>query len=193
MSTGDEQRGASLRNLRLVPARKLPTLPPKGERGAGLLRPATFVALGVAAVLVAIVWIGVATARTGVPTTLEGVTAEVTDEAATLLALLPGEVTTVSDESVVQECPDGSTEKQYALVRTVDASGVASASDWLQEVRAAYEERGWRVTAEQSGGERVRLSLVGTNLVPLVATVRPFDGGLRIGLSSESRCTGAQP
>lgn len=192
MSTGDDERGASLRNLRLVPARKLPKLPPRGERWAGLLRPATFVALGVAAVLVAVVWIGVSTARTGVPTTLEGVTAEVTDEVDTLLALLPGEVTTVSDDSVVQECPDGSPEEQFALARTVSATGIASAEDWAREVRTAYEERGWSVTAQGIGGGGVRLSLVGTNLVPLKVSARPLDGGLRIGLSSESRCTGAE-
>lgn len=192
MSTGDDERGANLRNLRLVPARKLPRLPPRGERWAGLLRPATFVALGVAAALVAVVWIGVSTVRTGVPTTLEGVTAEVTDEVDTLLALLPGEVTTVSDGSVVQECPDGSDEEQFALERTVTAGGITSAEDWAQEVRAAYEERGWRVAVEGTGGEGVRLSLVGTNLVPLEVTARPLDGGLRIALSSESRCTGAE-
>jgi hypothetical protein len=192
-SPHDEARGRTLRTMRLVPARKLPQLPPKGERFFGLLRPATLIWFAVAAVLVAVVAIGVGTSRSDAPTTLEGVTEEVTAEVSTLLDLLPVPVQEVSDDSLLQACPDGSAEQQYALERVVTATGadVGSAEEWAQTVRAAYEERGWRVLTESIGGKGVGISLVGTNLVPLNVSVRPAvePAGLRITLRSESRCT----
>jgi hypothetical protein len=79
----------SVREFRLLPRRKLPVLPGRGERWGGLLRPATLITVGIVGALVAGVWIGIATVRPSTPTTLEGVTAEAESQVQRVVDTLP--------------------------------------------------------------------------------------------------------
>ncbi|MDO9398745.1 MAG: hypothetical protein Q7T71_19550 [Herbiconiux sp.] len=201
---GQAGPGDAVRHFRLLPRRKLPTLPPRGERWAGLVRPATLVTVALVGVLVAVVWIGVATVSPSTPTTLEGVTAETTDQAVELLSLLPGGSAsaagaTVEDTSTVQECPlrPESGAEQYALHQVVSVPGGVSVEAFARDVRAHFEGEDWNVNTSAFGGQGgVRLRLLGPSLVPLTVTVVPTaqaaDGDeppLRLTLASESRCT----
>ncbi|WP_368496524.1 hypothetical protein [Herbiconiux sp. A18JL235] len=203
-------RGDSLKHFRLLPRRKLPVMPDRGERWGGLLRPATLVAAGIAAVIVAVVLIGVATVRPDTPTTLDGVTAEVTTQIDGLVALLPEDSAPATDEesAVVQACPDGSAEEQAAVTRVLGGVTGLDPAAWSDEVKQHYEADGWYVTtdnpapADDGGGQAaapggataapgsVTLELIGKALVPMTVVAAPDgDGSTTLTITSESRCT----
>jgi len=186
----ESDRGGSLQHFRLLPRRKLPKLPGKDEPWGGLLKPATLISIGIAVVLVVAVWVGIATARPSTPTTLDGVTAEVTAQMDDLTATLPAPPVSTTDTPVVQECPDGSAEQQYSLERVmVPADGFVPTS-WAQAAREHFEALGWTVRSD-TFGERggITMTLVGRNLVPLAVTIDPADTGTTITVQSDSRCT----
>lgn len=183
--------GESVRNFRLLPRRKLPKLPPKGEPFAGLLQPATLIALGIAVVLVVAVVIGITVTRSSAPTTLEGVSAEVTSQVDQLVATLPGEPVDDATDSVVEECVDGSDSQQFALKRVVTPAAGFAPAEWAAAVREEYEAKDWRVVTEGFGDRGgVSIRLIGLSLVPMTADVDPGDDGTRITITSQSRCTG---
>ncbi len=197
-------RGDSLKQFRLLPRRKLPVMPDRGERWSGLLRPATLITAGIAAVIVAAVWIGIATVRPDTPTTLDGVTAEVTTQIDGLVARLPEGATPATDEenTVVQACPDGSAEEQAAVTRVLGSVPGLDAATWAEQVRLHYESDGWYVTTDTTaptddgaaGGDStsggITLKLIGKNLVPMtVVAAAEGDGSTTLTITSESRCT----
>ncbi len=192
----DPDEGASLRNFRLLPRRRLPKLPAKGEPWGGLLQPATLITAGIAAVLVAVVWIGLATAKPSTPTTLDGVTAEVTTQVDDLTSTLPAPPVSIADTPTVQACPDGTAEQQYSLERVMVPSPGFVAASWAQDARSHFEELGWTVRTDAFGDAGgLNITLVGRNLVPLSVTIAPADIGdpadaaTTITVRSESRCT----
>jgi len=186
----DPNEGGSLRHFRLLPRRKLPKLPAKGEPWGGLLKPATLIAAGVAVVLVAAVWIGIATARPSTPTTLEGVSGEVTAQVEDLTGTLSTRPVSITDTPTVQECPDGSADQQYSLKRVmVPADGFVPTA-WAQAARAHFEALGWTVRTDSFGDRGgITMTLVGTNLVPMSVTIDPADAATTITVQSDSRCT----
>lgn len=176
-------------NSRFASLRRLPTPPPRGERFSGLLRPSTLVWLGVAVVLVATVVIGVLVARPSAPTTLEGATTEVLDQAYELQGLFDPAPVDVDDEQVVEPCVDGSAKQQFRLVRTVTPAAGFDRDAFAQTVREHYEAKGWHVGAERAGtGGPLTLSLVGTNLVPLTVRLPGVESPPALTVTSISRC-----
>ena len=190
----DPENTDPARHFRLLPRRKLPVLPPRGERWSGLTRPATLVAAGIVLVLVAVVWIGVATVRPSTPTTLDGVTAEVRAQVDELLATLPAPPSAVTEDDLVQACPDGSAGRQYALTTTVTPAGGFEARSWAAAVKEHFAAEDWRVLTEGLDDGGLTIDLVGPNLVPLTVTVTPgadAGAGSAITVTTESRCTRA--
>jgi len=188
----DPHEGGSLRHFRLLPRRKLPKLPGKDEPWGGLLKPATLISVGLAVVLVAAVWIGIATAKPSTPTTLDEVTAEVTAQVEDLTATLPALPVSITDTPTVQECPDGSADEQYSLERVmVPADGFVPAI-WAQAARAHFESLGWTVRTDSFGDRGgITMTLVGRNLVPMTVTIDPADPATTVTVQSDSRCTDA--
>jgi hypothetical protein len=183
---GSRERSQALDGFRLLPRRKLPVIPPKGERWGGLLRPATLLWLGIGAVLVIAVVVGLTTSRSSAPTTLEGVTAEATSQVYDLVHTLPDVPVADVDESAVQPCVDGSDRRQFAVQRVVTPAPGFDPAVWAERLKSTYEADGWNVVVEpagESGGQSIRL--VGLNLVPMEVQA----SGDRITVSSISRCT----
>ncbi|MGD8194875.1 hypothetical protein ACEXQB_010340 [Herbiconiux sp. P18] len=180
------ERSRSIDGFRLLPRRKLPVIPPKGEPWGGLLRPATILWLGIGAVLITAVVIGVTTSRPTAPTTLDGVTAEATSQVDGLIATLPEPPAAVDDRSTVQQCVDGSDRQQYSLDRVLTPAPGVDLAAWAAGLPATYEAEGWNAATEElpdGGGTSIRL--VGLNLVPVQVLVA--DGVVTV--TSESRCT----
>lgn len=180
---------AALDGFRLLPRRKLPVFPPKGERLSGLLRPATLVWLVIGVVLIVTVVVGVTTSQSGAPTTLAGVTAEATAQADDVIGTLSETPVAIEDGSAVEPCADGSDREQYALVRTLTAAPGFDPAGWAASLREGYEAKGWNVVtraAGEDGGLSIRM--IGLNLVPLEITLAPADDGTTVVLRSISRC-----
>lgn len=181
-----------MQNFRLVPARKLPALPPRGERFGGLLRPSTLIWLGVAVVLVGTVVTGVLVSRPSAPTTLQGATTEVLEQADELQGLFDPAAVDVVDEQLVEPCADGSAKQQFRLVRTVTPAAGFDRTAFEQTVREAYEARGWHVGVEQAGAATIggprTMSLIGINLVPITLTLPAVEASPEITVASTSRC-----
>jgi hypothetical protein len=187
---GREPTAASaLDGFRLLPRRKLPVIPPKGEPWAGLLRPATLVWLGIGIVLVVAVVIGLSVSRSSAPTTLEGATAEASAQADELTATLPEAPVSVVDGSVVEPCVDESDRQQYELERVLTMAPGFDPAAWATSVEASYEAEGWNVVTGKPGDDGgFSVTLIGLNLVPVTADIAPGDGGATVTLRSISRC-----
>ncbi|MGA1836176.1 hypothetical protein VD659_04515 [Herbiconiux sp. 11R-BC] len=180
----------STTSWRFFQPRKPPKLPPKGEPWGGLLRPATFVTLGIVLAVVAAVWIGVATARSDAPTTLDGVTAEVMVEVDAVTAALADPGAVPADSTAVVPCPAGGAGQQYTITRTVPLRPGVSGADALAGIRSDYESRGWKVSTSSFGGQGgVQSELIGLNLVPVTVTITSADEPLSLRIESASRCT----
>jgi hypothetical protein len=180
---------SALDGFRLLPRRKLPVIPPKGEPWAGLLRPATLVWLGIGIVLVVAVVIGLTTSRSSAPTTLEGATAEASAQADELTATLPAPPVSVQDSSVIEPCVDESDRQQYELERVLTMAPGFDPAAWAASVSDSYEAKGWSVVTEAQGDDGgTSIRLIGLNLVPLTAIVSPGDDGTTVTLRSISRC-----
>ncbi|MCS5715155.1 hypothetical protein NVV95_11395 [Herbiconiux sp. CPCC 205716] len=190
---GREPTAASaLDGFRLLPRRKLPVIPPKGEPWGGLLRPATLVWLAIGIVLVVAVVVGLTTSRSSAPTTLEGATAEVTGQADELTATLPEPPVAVQDDSAVEPCVDGGDRRQYALQRVLTLAPGFDAAAWAAELEDAYRAKDWNVVTDTAGDDGVTsIRLIGLNLVPLTARIAPTADGSTVTLSSISRCAAA--
>lgn len=188
----ESDEGGSLRNFRLLPRRRLPKLPGKDEPWGGLLNPATLISAGIAVVLVAAVWIGVATARPSTPTTLEGVTAEVTAQVEDLTSTLPALPVSLTDTPTVHACPDGTATQQYSLERVMVPADGFVPTDWAGAARAHFEALGWTVRTDSVGDRGgITMTLVGRNLVPMTVTVTIDPAAAAsITVQSDSRCTG---
>ncbi|MCS5728196.1 hypothetical protein N1031_00330 [Herbiconiux moechotypicola] len=181
----------SLRQFRLLPRRKLPQLPPRGERWSGLLRPATLVTVGIVGVLVAVVWIGVATVRPSTPTTLDGVTAEASALVDQVVQTLDPAPTSDEETTTVQECPDGTADEQAVVTRVLTPATGFEPREWAASVREHFEAEGWNVGVETVGDRGgVDISLLGHALVPVAVEVdSDADGAVTVTVTSESRCT----
>ncbi|WP_440709550.1 hypothetical protein [Herbiconiux sp. YIM B11900] len=190
---------------RFFPPRKPPPLPPKGEKWGGLLRPATFVSLGIAVVLVVAVVVGLSVSRSTAPTTLEGVTAEVMTEVDAITAILrPADAADEAalgapvDSTTLDPCPDDGPGEQVTVTRVIPLPPTASPADLTQAVADAYTQREWSVRTEAYGTEgSLRTDLLGKNLIPVELTIAPTTDAaspaatpaLTATIRSASRCT----
>ncbi|WP_066044061.1 hypothetical protein [Herbiconiux solani] len=180
MRTGPRQYG-------LLPRRKLPQLPPKGERWHGLLRPSTLILLGVVILLVGGTWAGIALSRTAYPTTIDGVTAESSLGIDELEATLPVAPVAETEQSRIQPCPDGGEKQQVVLSRTLTLAASVSAADWAGDVSSTYRDKGWSVTQDTTDTGDTAFTLIGPALIPFVITL-PAAGGSDVTIASDSRC-----
>lgn len=190
---------------RFFQPRKPPPLPPPGEKWGGLLRPATFVSLGIAVVLVVAVILGLTLSRSTAPTTLEGVTAEVMTEVDAVTAILqPSDATAAAvletpvDSTALDPCPDDGPGEQFSVTRIVPLPVTARPADLTQAVADAYGQRDWSVRTESLGAEGgLRTELLGKNLIPIQLTIAPNTAAAATGatpaltatIRSSSRCT----
>jgi hypothetical protein len=177
-------------NWRLIPPKKPPRLPPKGEKWSGLLRPATLVTVGAVAVLVIGVWVGISVSRPDTPTTLEGVTAEVMTEVDVITALLGETNEPSTDSTAVVPCPGGGPGEQFTISRALVLPASFRPAAVFEQMRSDYEERGWTVNTSSFGSEGgLKSQVIGKNLVPVAVTVVPDDQWMAATITSASRCT----
>lgn len=190
---------------RFFQPRKPPPIPPPGEKWGGLLRPATFISLGIAIVVIVFVVVGLTVARSNAPTTLEGVTAEVMTEVDAVTAILrptdaPADGAPV-DSTTLDPCPDDGPGEQFSITRVVPLPPTASPADITQAVADAYGQRDWSVRTDSFGTEGgLRTDLLGKNLIPVQLTIAPDttasgaaagSPALTATIRSSSRCTSA--
>jgi hypothetical protein len=189
---------------RFFQPRKPPPLPPRGEKWGGLLRPATFVSLGIAVVLVVAVVIGMSVSRSTAPTTLEGVTAEVMTEVDAITEILQAPDAAAdpalgapADSTSLDPCPDDGPGEQFTITRVIPFPASARPADLTQAVADAYTQREWSVRTDSSGNEGgLSTQLLGKNLIPVQLTITPNTDtaaapALTATIRSSSRCTSA--
>lgn len=140
--------------------------------------------------LLLVIWLIAANIRTDRPVTVEGVSAEVTAGVTEFQDALPkSAVVAVVDEKHIEACPDGSGGKQVDIIRTITTTSDFDRLQWLIDLSAKYEERGWHSSTQALGSrDHMSLKLVGPPL--LIYRITSTDAGSpQLIIRSVSRCS----